>query len=263
VITGVGPVHLELLGTVENVARAKAEVIDALGPGGVAVVPAREPLLEPYLRRPDLEVVEFGEGGDVRLVSFQPPDLVVDLAGTRLQLEVPFTALHQAANTLAALAAYRALGLPLERAGEGAREIALSRWRDEEHELPGGGVLVNDAYNANPVSMRAALRNLAGRAESVGGRAVAVLGEMAELGTNSRRYHREVGQEARRLGIDVLVAIGGPLAAEYRPDALAADVDGAVALVRGLLEPRDVVLVKASRAVGLEHVAEALAGVAV
>jgi UDP-N-acetylmuramoyl-tripeptide--D-alanyl-D-alanine ligase len=263
VITGVGPVHLELLGTVENVARAKAEVIDALGQGGIAVVPAREPLLEPYLGRPDLEVVEFGEGGDVRLVSFQAPDLVVDLAGTRLELEVPFTAFHQAANTLAALAAYRALGLPLERAAEGAREIALSRWRDEEHELPGGGVLLNDAYNANPVSMRAALRNLALRAERVGGRAVAVLGEMAELGTHSRRYHREVGQEARRLGIDVLIAVGGALAAEYRPDALAADADGAVALVRGLLEPRDVVLVKASRAVGLEHVAEALAGVAV
>jgi UDP-N-acetylmuramoyl-tripeptide--D-alanyl-D-alanine ligase len=263
VITGVGPVHLELLGTVENVARAKAEVIDALLPGGVAVVPAREPLLEPYLDRPDLEVVEFGEGGDVRLVSFQPPDLVVDVAGTRLELEVPFTARHQSTNTLAALAAYRALGLPLERAREGAREIALSRWRDEEHELPGGGVLVNDAYNANPVSMRAALRNLAERAESAGGRAVAVLGEMAELGSDSRRYHREVGQEARRLGIDVLVAVGGPLAAEYRPDALADDADRAVALVRGLLEPGDVVLVKASRAVGLEKVAEALAGVAV
>jgi UDP-N-acetylmuramoyl-tripeptide--D-alanyl-D-alanine ligase len=263
VITGVGPVHLELLGTVENVARAKAEVIDALPPGGIAVVPAREPLLEPYLARPDIEVVEVGEGGDVRLVAFQPPELVVDLAGTRLELEVPFTAGHQAGNTLAALAAYRALGLPLERAGEGAREIALSRWRDDEHELPGGGVLVNDAYNANPVSMRAALRNLADRAETVGGRAVAVLGEMAELGVDSLRYHREIGEEARRLGVDVLVAVGGPLAAEYRPDALAADADGAVALVRGLLEPGDVVLVKASRAAGLEKVAEALAGVAV
>lgn len=257
VVTGVGPVHLELLGTVERVARAKAEVVAALPPGGTAVVPARAPELEPFLRRDDLELVRFGPGGDVRLERFEPPALVADVAGSRVELEVPFTAAHQAQNLLAALAAYRALGLPLERAAEGARGIRISRWRGEESELPGGGLLVNDAYNANPVSMRAALEHLVRRAG--GRRTVAVLGEMAELGADSARYHAEIGAAARELGVDALVAVGGGLAAEYGGTVVGTPAEAA-ALLRELLEPGDVVLVKASRAAGLESVAEALAG---
>jgi UDP-N-acetylmuramoyl-tripeptide--D-alanyl-D-alanine ligase len=259
VITGVGPAHLELLDTVEKVARAKAEVVEALPPGGTAVVPAGEPLLEPFLR-PDVEVVRFGDGGDVRLERFEPPLLAADVGGAGVELEVPFTARHQARNTLAALAAYRALGLPLERAWEGARAIAISPGRGEELELPGGGVIVNDAYNANPASMRAALDHLAERARALNGRAVAVLGEMAELGPGSARYHRELGAAARTAGVGLLVAVGGALAAEYEPDVQAADLDTARDLVRALVQPGDVVLVKASRAAGLEALADALAG---
>ena len=160
VITSIAPVHLELLGTVESVARAKAELVAALPPGGTAVVPAGEPLLEPYLRD-DVDDRPLRRRRRRPAVEFAPPRLVADVAGERVTLEVPFTARHQARNTLPALAAYRALGLPLERAVEGAREIAFSRWRGEERELPGGGLLINDAYNANPVSMRAALPYLA------------------------------------------------------------------------------------------------------
>lgn len=261
VITSVGPVHLELLGTVENVARAKAEVVEALRSGGVAVVPSGQAALDPLLTRTDIEVIRFGRDGDVRLERFDPPQLVADVAGTRVELEVPFAARHQAANTLAALAAYRALGLPLDRAAEGARQIVFSRWRGEETELPGGGLVINDAYNANPVSMRAALAYLVERGGAGGGRTVAVLGEMAELGRGSARYHAEVGREARERGVDVLIGVGGPLAGEYGADALAADVDAAVPLVRSLLEPGDIVLVKASRAAGLERIAAALSGV--
>ncbi|MBD0330161.1 MAG: UDP-N-acetylmuramoyl-tripeptide--D-alanyl-D-alanine ligase, partial [Thermoleophilia bacterium] len=268
VITSVGPVHLELLGTVERVAEAKAEVVAHLEPGGTGVVPADAPLLEPYLRREDVRLVRFGDGGDVRLERFDPPVLVADVAGKRVKLDVPFTARHQARNTLAALAAYAALGLPLDRAGEGAPGIRFSRWRGEEHALPGGGLLINDAYNANPVSMRAALEYLAERAGAR--RRVAVLGEMAELGRDAPRYHREIGEWARShaAGIDLFALIGvGELARHYL-------VDGAAAITawapdaRGAVERLDefelvsgyAVLIKGSRSVALERVAEALLG---
>ena len=253
VITSIAPVHLELLGTIENVARAKAELLAALPPGGTAVVPDREPLLDPYLRD-DVTTVRCGDEGDVRLVEFAPPRLVADVAGERVTLEVPFTAEHQARNMLPALAAYHALGLPLDRAAEGAREISFSRWRGEERDLPGGGLLINDAWNANPVSMVAALRYLRTRAGER--RPLAVLGEMAELGPDAPAYHRAVGAAAADLGLDV-VAVGNGLAREYG-GTLVGSVDEAVALVRERLRPGDVVLVKASRAAGLERVAEAL-----
>jgi UDP-N-acetylmuramoyl-tripeptide--D-alanyl-D-alanine ligase len=259
VITGVGPVHLALLGDVATVARAKAEIVGALPAGGTAVVPADAPELEPFLRREDVDIVRFGPGGDVRLERWEPPLLVTDDSGERVELDVPFTARHQARNTLAALAAYRALGLPLDRAGEGASAIAFSRWRCEETELPAGVLLINDAYNANPVSMRAALDHLVERAD--GRRTVAVLGEMAELGPGAPGFHREIGDAARAAGIDVLVAVGGALADEYGADARAAGADEARRLLAGLLRPGDVVLVKASRAAGLEQLAAALEGV--
>ena len=259
VITSIGPVHLELVGDVETVARAKAEVVETLPPGGAAVVPFGVRELEPYLDRHDVEVLRFGTGGDVRLVRWEPPLLVADVAGERAELRVPFTARHQAENTLAALAVYRVLGLPLERVGEGAAAIAFSRWRCEESELPGGVLLINDAYNANPVSMRAALEHLRDRAG--GRRTLAVLGEMAELGLEAPAFHRGVGEAARTVGVDVVVAVGGALAEEYRADVLAATAAEAADLVRALLEPGDVVLVKASRAARLETIADALAGV--
>ena len=259
VITSVAPVHLELVGTVENVARAKAEVVASLSADGVAVVPAVAVELERFLRD-DVDIRRFGPGGDARLERFDPPVLVADVRGTRVELEVPFTQRVQAQNTLAALAAYDALGLPLDRAHEGAREISFSRWRGEEHELPGGGLLINDAYNANPASMRAALEHLLERSE--GRRTVAVLGEMAELGRESRRYHAEVGRAARELGVDVVVAVGATLAHAYDADVEARDVADVVNRLRELVAPGDVVLVKASRAAGLERVADALVGVA-
>jgi UDP-N-acetylmuramoyl-tripeptide--D-alanyl-D-alanine ligase len=181
-----------------------------------------------------------------------------------VELEVPFTARHQAANTLAALGAYAALGLPLDRAGEGAPSIAFAPWRGEERELPEGVLLIDDCYNANPPSMRAALAHLAERA--AGRRTVAVLGDMAELGPGAPAFHREVGREAAAAGIQVLVAVG-ELARAYAEAAgesgvpLVRRVDSpedAVAELEALLEPGDVVLVKGSRAMGLETVGESL-----
>ena len=268
VVTSVGPVHLELLGTVENVARAKGELIDALPPGGAAVVPSEEPLLEPFLRRDDLRVLRFGAAGDVRLAAFRPgphgSEVEVEVFGERLTFELPIGARHNATNFLAGLAAYVALGFPVAEAGKGGAAIKLSRWRGEEFPLPGGGVLVNDAYNANPVSMAAALDHLAERAGS--SRKVAILGEMAELGPGGADYHRQVGAAATRAGVSVLVAVGS-LAAEYLAGAsvptmrLAADAQAALAEASALIEPGDCILVKGSRSVGLEIVAEGLAGI--
>jgi UDP-N-acetylmuramoyl-tripeptide--D-alanyl-D-alanine ligase len=266
VITSIGPVHLELVGTVAAVAQAKAELLAALPKDGVAVVPADATELEPYLRVPDLDVRRFSPR-EVR--SFERVDddhaRVTFAVGAReLELTFNFSARHHALNALAAVHTYDALGLPLERAGEGAAQIAFSRWRGEELLLEGGGLLINDAYNANPVSMRAALEHLADRAGSR--RRIAVLGDMAELGPDAPRYHREVGRHASQTGVDVLVAVG-PLAAHYLegqaeiPAAVhVPGVPEALATLDDVLQPGDCVLVKASRAMGLEAVAEALAG---
>jgi UDP-N-acetylmuramoyl-tripeptide--D-alanyl-D-alanine ligase len=135
--------------------------------------------------------------------------------------------------------------------------VSFSRWRGDETDLPGGGLLINDCWNANPVSMRAALEHLVARARNR--RAVAVLGDMAELGPDAPRYHREIGDLAAQLGV-VVVGVGD-LARGYGGADCAPDAAAAARLVRDLVRPGDAVLVKGSRAVGLEAVADALTAV--
>jgi UDP-N-acetylmuramoyl-tripeptide--D-alanyl-D-alanine ligase len=249
VITTIGPVHLEFVESVAGVARAKAELLEALPRGAKAVIPAAAAELEPHVRG-DLDAVRVGE--DARIRSFREGRLEAEVGGELVELELPFATRHQVENTVTAVAAYWALGLPLDRIGEGAPQIELSRLRGEELPLPGGGVLINDCWNANPASMSAALRDLADRN---GGRRIAVLGGMAELGAEGPRYHREVGALTSEL--DVVVGVG-ELARDYRPTHWVADAEAAATLLRDLLEPGDVVLVKGSRAVGLERVAQNL-----
>lgn len=269
VITQIGPAHLELFGTVERVAQAEAEIVAALPPGATVVAPAGERLLEPWLCRADVRVVTYGETGEVRLAGFRADEhahLEVEAFGERLELEFSFRARHNATNALAALAAFHALGLPLAAAADGAREVSLSRFREEEVPLPGGGLLINDCYNANPVSMAAALDHLAERARHR--RRVAVLGDMAELGPEAPAYHGSVGAAAAHAGVEVLVAVGelarGYLdGAEPVPTRLwAPSAAEAVSVLRAILAPGDCVLLKGSRSMGLETIAEALAGVA-
>jgi UDP-N-acetylmuramyl pentapeptide synthase len=254
VVPHIGPEHLELLGSVERVAEANVEAIEALPPGGTAVIPALAQALEPYLTRDDLELLRFHpsdvEAGE-RATRFTVGDETVELA-------LPFTQRHLALNTLAALHAYSALGLPLDQAHEGVPAIRLSPWRGEELPLPDGGFVVNDAYNANPDSMRAALEHLAERGG--GRRRLAILGEMAELGAASEEYHRAIGRLAAELGIEV-IGVGEP-ARLYEPAAWAPTPDEALALARARIEPGDAVLVKASRAVGLEGFADEIANFA-
>jgi UDP-N-acetylmuramoyl-tripeptide--D-alanyl-D-alanine ligase len=231
VITNIGPVHLELVETIENVARAKAELIKALPPGGVAVIPADEPLLDEYLVRPDI------------VVDRVDPD-------EPLPFTTSYTSLHQLENTRTALAVARRLGVP----PPAHLTVEFSKLREEERPLPGGGLLLNDCYNANPVSMRAALEHLVARAE--GHRRVAVLGEMAELGAEAPAYHREIGDLVHRLGIEQVIGVG-ELARAYGGEWVPSATD-ATARLQEALRPGDVVLVKGSRSVGLEAVAENL-----
>jgi len=257
VITNVGPVHVELLGSVEAVAAAKAEILAALPAGGVAVVPVEAGELEPHLgAAPGL--LRFGPGGDVEAVERRVEDGVtaalVATPGGRARFHFPFTERHNLTNALAAIGAGVALGAPLEQMADRAANIGFSRFRGERLELGDGIVLVNDCYNANPVSMRAALDHLA---SIEGARRIAVLGEMAELGPGAPAYHREVGVHARAEGVDLLIGVGEP-AREYGPDELVADPAEAAELLAAQLEPGDAILVKGSRSAGLEAVAEAL-----
>jgi UDP-N-acetylmuramoyl-tripeptide--D-alanyl-D-alanine ligase len=240
-ITAVAPVHLELMGSIEAIAAAKAELVAGLRPGGTAIVPAGEPLLEAH-RRDDVTTVTFGAGGDVDVL----PE----------GLELPFNSAHMRRNALAALAAARAVGVE----PDGLLDVALSSLRGQRIELPGDIVVVNDCYNANPMSMRAALDDLAA---SASGRRVAVLGDMLELGPDEARFHAEIGAHARAAGVDVLVAVGpraAHLADGYGELIAVPDAQAAAAAVPPLLQPGDTVLLKASRGVGLEVVARALEG---
>jgi len=237
VVTNVGPVHLELLGSVAGVAAAKGELLAGLRPGATAVVPAGEPLLTPHVA-PGVEVVTFGPGGDVDEAALEAVD-------------VGFTSAHMRLNAMAAVAAARAIGV--EPAG--AVTVALSAMRGQRSPLPGGGVVIDDCYNANPMSMRAALDDLA---LSASGRRVAVLGDMLELGPESVTFHTQIAEHARAAGVDVLITVGALWDGAGQPDLQLAAASEAAARLPGLVEAGDTVLVKGSRGVGLEVVAPAL-----
>ena len=238
-ITTIAPVHLELLGTIERVAAAKAELIAALRPGGVAVVPEDEPLLAPH-------VTALADGVEVRHFG-EPPDIPLDI-------DLPMAWLRS--NAAAALECCRALG---REPGEGRRiEVELSALRGRVRPAAGGLTVIEDCYNANPLAMEAALRDLAGRSP----RRVAVLGDMMELGPDEEAYHREVGRLVAELGIEQLVAVGararwyleefGAEGVHFDDAAAAADA------VEEYLAQGDTVLLKGSRSMELERIGAAL-----
>jgi UDP-N-acetylmuramoyl-tripeptide--D-alanyl-D-alanine ligase len=187
-------------------------------------------------------------------VAAEGPALTIVAEGDRLGVEVPFTQPHLRLDLLAAVAAARAVGVR----AVGRVDVAPSPGRGARNTTEAGVTVIDDCYNANPMSMRAALDDLAGHE----GRRVAVLGDMLELGPDERRFHEEVGAHAATRGVDVLVTVGpraAAMAGSFSGEAHAAlDAAGAAALVPGLLRPGDAVLVKASRGVGLEAVCEAI-----
>ncbi|MDX6356050.1 MAG: UDP-N-acetylmuramoyl-tripeptide--D-alanyl-D-alanine ligase [Streptomyces sp.] len=282
-VLNVGSAHIGEFGGRDQIALAKGELVEALPEaeaGGIAVLNADDPLVSAMRTRTKARVVTFGESAeaDVRAENVSLNDRGQAHFTLRSPTECADVTLrlygeHHVSNALAAAAVARELGMPV---GEIAAALStagpLSHWRMEVTERPDGVTVVNDAYNANPESMRAALRALAamGRsARSRGGRTWAVLGKMAELGGQSLTEHDAVGRLAVRLNVSKLVAVGGTEAAWLQMGAYnegswgeesvhVSDAEAAIDLVRNEVRPGDVVLVKASRSVGLESVALAL-----
>jgi UDP-N-acetylmuramoyl-tripeptide--D-alanyl-D-alanine ligase len=298
VVLNVGSAHIGEFGGKEQIARAKGEMVESLpagdeGPGGlpqedgggrpaggIAVLNGDDPLVRAMADRTKARVVFFGEGEDcavracdVRLNDRGQPVFELRTPTGCADVTLRLYGVHHVSNALAAAAVASELGMP---AGEIATALStaepLSHWRMEVTERPDGVTVVNDAYNANPESMRAALRALAamGRsAQARGGRTWAVLGKMAELGGEALAEHDAVGRLAVRLNVSKLVCVGGQEAAWLQMGAYnegswgeesvhVSDAEAAIGLLRAEVRPGDVVLVKASRSVGLEAVALAL-----
>ncbi len=257
-ITNIGPVHLELLGTLEAIVAAKAEIITGLGAGGRAVIPEDAEALSPHLHD-QLTTFTFGAGGDVfaesvEVGSTQTRALIRTPHG-EARFELPFTEAHNLANALCAVAIGVALDLDVAEMAARTARIEFSRLRGERVSLREGILLLNDCYNANPVSMHAAIEHLAGH--PAGGRRVAILGGMAELGPDGPAFHEELASLARERGIGPLIGVG-QLARAYAPDLWVEGPHEAAEFAAGELAAGDVLLVKGSRAVGLELVADEL-----
>ena len=274
VVLNVGTAHLGEFGDRSTIATAKGELVEALGPEGTAALNADDPLVAAMAGRTCGQVVTFGAGPGAQVRAV---DLVLDdQARPGFTLSTPeggapvrmsMVGEHMASNALAAAVVARRFGMPVERIAELlSAATPRSRWRMEVSTTPQGVTVVNDSYNANPESMRAALRALA--AMGRGARTFAVLGEMKELGTDSIAEHDAIGRLAVRLDISRTIAVGEGARALYLGAAQegswdgealwAPDAAGALELLRAQLRPGDVVLVKASRSVGLEQIAEQL-----
>jgi UDP-N-acetylmuramoyl-tripeptide--D-alanyl-D-alanine ligase len=263
VITNIAPVHLELVGTVDDVAAAKAELIEELR-GGSAVVPDPEPRLERHVTRFRGRVVTFGgPEADVHLVAAErrgdATHVLVDAFGHRGTLDFSFTGDHYLQDALAALSAFMELGYRLDEAREGAAQVAFSDLRGDVSELPGGGLLLNDAYNANPLAMMAAVDHLVSIA--AGRPTVAIIGDMYELGPGADAFHRAVGEHCAGAGVRVVAV--GELARGYLTGAAGErwfpGVVECIAALPEVVPAGAAVLVKASRAARVERVAAALA----
>jgi UDP-N-acetylmuramoyl-tripeptide--D-alanyl-D-alanine ligase len=282
-VLNVGSAHIGEFGGREQIAQAKGELVEALpaaADGGIAVLNADDPLVRAMATRTAARVVYFGESAEaeVRAENVRLNERGQAVFGLRTptgcaEVTLRLYGEHHVSNALAAAAVARELGMPVNEIATALSAAGtLSHWRMEVTERPDGVTVVNDAYNANPESMRAALRTLAamGRSSQArGGRTWAVLGKMAELGGEALVEHDAVGRLAVRLNVSKLVAVGGTEAAWLQMGAYnegswgeesvhVSDAEAAIDLVRSEVRPGDVVLVKASRSVGLESVALAL-----
>ncbi|MFF7595670.1 UDP-N-acetylmuramoyl-tripeptide--D-alanyl-D-alanine ligase [Streptomyces mirabilis] len=282
-VLNVGTAHIGEFGGREQIAQAKGELVESLPAseaGGVAVLNADDPLVRAMASRTKARVILFGESGEadvraenVRLTDSGQPAFRLHTPSGCGDVTMRLYGEHHVSNALAAAAVAHELGMSADEIALALSEAgSLSHWRMEVTERPDGVTVVNDAYNANPESMRAALRALAamGKAsQAQGGRTWAVLGQMAELGDEALAEHDAIGRLAVRLNVSKLVAVGGREASWLQLGAYnegswgeesvhVSDAQAAVDLLRSELRPGDVVLVKASRSVGLERVAQAL-----
>ena len=273
-VLNVGTAHLGEFGSREAIARAKGELVEALAPEGTAVLNADDPLVAVMGERTSARVLTFGRQGevcwrDVVLDDLGRPSFRLGRDGEWYDVSLRQSGAHQVDNATAAAALAAAAGVGLGHSARALTEaVPASRWRMELHERADGLVVVNDAYNANPASMAAAIDALVAIGERRGARTLAVLGVMLELGESSDADHRQVGRYAAERGVDVVVAVAGDAAgiaagAAAVPQWTGSAVtlvgrDEALAWVRENAAAGDIVLVKASRGAALESVAEGL-----
>jgi UDP-N-acetylmuramoyl-tripeptide--D-alanyl-D-alanine ligase len=280
IITNVHPVHLELLGSLENIAQAKAELVTGLRPGGVGVVPLVCEALEPCLAAACRPVVRFAVRSGLLcanltadVLASAEPEEGADLQTLRVQwpggdaaLNIQAIPAHTLQNVAAASAGCYAAGLPVAECLAGFLDSGPGKGRGELVRLP-GLCLIDDTYNANPAAVRVALDNLVRVAARLAGRPVAVLGDMRELGPDERDFHRQTGEYAAAVGVEMLWGVGtlSESTAEGFQDARAGAQAGHVASpaetspVEASLQPGDVVLFKASRGVKLERMVDRIA----
>lgn len=275
-VTNVGSAHLGTFGgTRQAVAAAKGELVEALPPDGLAVLNADDPYVRQMAARTAARVLTFGRAPDadvrvtgLRLDRLGRPSFTVAHRGQVAEVRLRLYGEHQAANAVAAAAVALGLGAELQLVAEGLRNARqLTRSRMELSERSDGVTIVNDAFNANPESMAAAVAALSAMADGHP-RRIAVLGEMLELGDGSPAHHAELGRRVAAAGVTDLIAVGGPDAELMHRQALARGVTStlvpdraaALDLLRGYLEPGDLVLLKGSHATGLEETARQLAG---
>ncbi|MGB3257053.1 MAG: UDP-N-acetylmuramoyl-tripeptide--D-alanyl-D-alanine ligase [Ornithinimicrobium sp.] len=274
VVLNIGSAHLGEFGSREAIADTKAALVRALRPEGLAVLNADDPMVRAMAEESDAPVVLVGRGPQAQV---RADDLVLNSRGQAsflmtlpehdpVRVSLALHGEHHVGNALAVAAVASFWGMPPAQIADAlSGAVAQSRWRMEVSQRPDGITIVNDAYNANPESMQAALRAL--RAMRAGGRAIAVVGEMRELGADSAAEHERVGEFAAELGIDDLVAIGAgaaPAARAFktaRPDGgrQIDEVEQARPVLESMLLHGDVVLLKSSRDSGLRHLGDALA----
>jgi UDP-N-acetylmuramoyl-tripeptide--D-alanyl-D-alanine ligase len=276
VVLGVGHAHLGEFGSLDQVALAKGELPAALPPDGVAVLNADDHRVMAMAARTAARVVTFGRSGSadvraeqVRVDGHGRPGFVLVTPSGSASVQLRLHGEHHVSNALAAAAVAHELGMGTGAIAAGlSAAVARSRWRMEVTARPDGVTIINDAYNANPDAMRAAIAALAGMAAR--GRGIAVLGYMTELGPEADALHEAAGVQAAQAGVAALIVVGddaAPMLAGAKsvgtwPGELVhvPDAAAAVQAVRSRTRPGDVVLVKASHSIGLERVALALTG---
>ena len=276
VVLNVGSAHLGIFGSREAIAQAKGELVEALPADGLAVLNADDPLVAAMASRTAARISWVGtaEWADIRAldVALDPlgrPSFTLVTSDGSVPVQLRLAGAHHVGNALSAAAVALECGMALDDVAEGlSSATAASRWRMELTERADGVLVINDAYNANPESMSAALQTLTAVARDRGARSWAVLGSMGELGGAAPGAHREVGRLAAELGVAELLAVGGDAthvlegvraaAGRLTRARNAVDIDDAVAVLTEELRAGDVVLVKASRAAGLERLATAI-----
>jgi UDP-N-acetylmuramoyl-tripeptide--D-alanyl-D-alanine ligase len=272
-VTNIGQTHIELLGTQEAILEAKGELVRSVPGDGAVFLNGDDAWSARLAEMSAAPVIRYGlgESNDVRardivLDDDGCPTLVLEAAGECVTLRLPLPGRHNAYNAAAAAAVALRCGVTLADIATGLQAVRLTEWRMQVFTVASGVTVVNDAYNANPTSMRAAIDALGGMRPD--GRRIAVLGDMRELGSLAELAHFRLGEEVARAPIDVLVTVGdlgrriagGAIAEGMDPGAvrICSTAEEAGEVLDDLLAAGDAVLVKASRGMGLEHVVEGI-----